>query len=134
MPDNVFSVRDALKQARRFYDELSLSPLEAVAKYGPDYEPVTDEECLEVRRMIDVAIPLVDKIEEAAEKRQFERDCKVGCPYCRGFRTYKTEPQANVAGAGIYVHYGERRSSDGVRLSANCSADALRHAWEERHD
>ena len=76
MTDNVFSVRDALKQARRFYDELSLSPLEAAAKYGPDYEPVTDEECLEVRRMIDVAIPLVDKIEEAARLKQFEEDCE----------------------------------------------------------
>ena len=87
-----------------------------------------------LKSFVDVIMGLVKKYAAQAEQRQFEEDCKVMCPYCRGFRTYKTEPQANVAGAGIYVHYGERRSSDGVRLSANCSADALRRAWEERHD
>ena len=117
MPDNVFSVRDALKQARRFYDELSLSPLAAAAKYGPDYEPVTDEECLEVRRMIDVAIPLVDKIEEAAEKRQFEEDCKVICRDCR-------------QGAKIVDSHSNAWWHPDMRF---CAATVLRRTWEERH-
>ena len=128
MPDNVNSVREALKQAQWLYDELSLSPLEAAAKYGPDYEPATDEECLEVRRMIDTAIPLVEKI----ARQQLEEDCKLICPYCLGFKTYKTASKINAA--GLYVHYGEKRSSDGVRLSANCGADPLRRAWKEREN
>ena len=70
--------------------------------------------------------------EDAARLDQFEKDCKLMCPYCLGFKTYKIAPRINTA--GLYVHYGERRSSDGVRLSANCSADALRRAWEERHN
>ncbi len=113
MPDNVNSVREALKQAQWLYDELSLSPLEAAAKYGPDYEPATDEECLEVRRMIDTAIPLVEKI----ARQQFEEDCKAVCEYCEAGVVIKLF-------GDVWVH------ADGI----SCAAFHLRSAWEERNN
>ncbi len=47
---------EACKLACDFYDRLALSPLAGAAKYGPDYNPPTDEDCLEVRNMLENAI------------------------------------------------------------------------------
>ncbi len=47
---------EALEQARWLYDQLSLGSLEAAVKYGDNYEPPTDEQYLEIRRMIESAI------------------------------------------------------------------------------
>lgn len=49
---------EALEQARWLYDQLSLGSLEAAAKYGDNYEPPTDEQYLEIRRMIESAITI----------------------------------------------------------------------------
>jgi len=49
-------LRRACKEARRIYDHFSLSPLAAAAKYGPDYEPPTREEYLEMRKGLDDAL------------------------------------------------------------------------------
>ena len=46
----------ACKAARSLYDVFSLGPLEAAAKYGPDYELPTDEECLRIREQLETAI------------------------------------------------------------------------------
>jgi hypothetical protein len=46
----------ACRAARDFYDRLALSSLEAAARYGPGYIPPTDEECLEVRGILEAAL------------------------------------------------------------------------------
>jgi hypothetical protein len=46
----------ACKKAAWLYDEMALGPLGAAAKYGPDYEPPTDQECLNIRQIINDAI------------------------------------------------------------------------------
>lgn len=46
----------ACEEARNLYDHLALGTLEAAAKYGPDYEPPTDEDCLEVRDLLETVI------------------------------------------------------------------------------
>ena len=45
-----------LRQTARMYDDLSLGTLEAAAKYGPDYEPLTDDEILAARSAIDALL------------------------------------------------------------------------------
>lgn len=44
------------KRAAELYDHLAMSPLEAAAKYGPDYEPPSDAEWLEMRQMLADAV------------------------------------------------------------------------------
>ncbi len=56
--------KEALEEAKRLYDLLALSPLAMAAKYGPDFEPPTDEEYLEMRAMIKAAIPVAELHEE----------------------------------------------------------------------
>lgn len=46
----------ACEAAAELYDELGLGSLEAAAKYGPDYEPPTDIECLKMREDLEAAI------------------------------------------------------------------------------
>lgn len=58
---------DALKEAMRLYDLLALGPLAAAAKYGPDFEPPTDAEYLEMRQMIKAAIPVAELEGQAVE-------------------------------------------------------------------
>jgi len=43
------------KDARDLYDHLALGPLGATAKYGPDYQPPS-EDCLKVRDALEEAI------------------------------------------------------------------------------
>ena len=52
---------EACKEAARLYDELALSLLAAAAKYGPNYEPPTDEEWLEMRKELKQAIAKAEK-------------------------------------------------------------------------
>lgn len=47
---------EACKQAADLYGQLSLSPLEAAAKYGDQYEGPSDTDCLEMRQTLDDAI------------------------------------------------------------------------------
>lgn len=47
---------NACEGARNLYDHMALGSLEAAAKYGPDYEPPTDEDCLQVRGALESAI------------------------------------------------------------------------------
>ena len=54
-----------LEAAIHIYDELSLSSLALTAKFGPDYEPPSVEELIELRRAIAGAIALAKK--EATE-------------------------------------------------------------------
>ena len=54
-PEAVPHLRAAAKMAADLYDQLALGPLEAAAKYGPDYEPPTDEDCLAVRNALHMA-------------------------------------------------------------------------------
>lgn len=61
------SPKKALTQAKWLYDELALSPLAAACKYGDEYEPATDEDCLEVREMIEAAIPVSELYQQAVE-------------------------------------------------------------------
>jgi len=49
-------MRHALERAKWLYDELSLGPLGAAAKYGPDYESPTEDTCLEIRGLIEDAL------------------------------------------------------------------------------
>lgn len=49
-------LRNACQQAADLYDALSLGTLEAAAKYGPDWEPPTDEQMLEVRSVLAAAL------------------------------------------------------------------------------
>lgn len=44
------------KRARELYDHLSLGTLEAAVKYGPDYEPPTDYDWLQMRGALEAAI------------------------------------------------------------------------------
>ena len=53
---------EACKEAARLYDHFSLSPLAAASKYGDNYEPPTQEEYLEMRKILEQAIA---KAEEA---------------------------------------------------------------------
>lgn len=46
----------ACEWARDLYDQLALGPLQAAAKYGPDYTPPTDKEWLEMRGMLEAAL------------------------------------------------------------------------------
>ncbi len=46
----------ACQVAADLYDHLALGTLEAAAKYGPDYEPPTQSDCLEVRNLLADAI------------------------------------------------------------------------------
>ncbi len=46
----------ACKRAAELYDDLSIGTLEAAARYGPDYEPPTANDCLRVRGELDSAI------------------------------------------------------------------------------
>lgn len=61
------SPKEALVQAKWLYDQLALSPLDAAAKYGDEYEPPTDEQCLEIREMVESAIPVAELDEQAWE-------------------------------------------------------------------
>jgi hypothetical protein len=47
---------EALKEAAWLYDQLALSPLSAAVKYGDNYEPPTDEDCLRIRGQINDAL------------------------------------------------------------------------------
>ena len=47
---------DACKKAAWLYDQLAMGPLDAAVKYGPDYMPPTDEQCLEIRQALHDAI------------------------------------------------------------------------------
>ena len=49
-------LRNACQQAADLYDALALGPLDAAAKYGPDWEPPTDEQMLEVRSVLAAAL------------------------------------------------------------------------------
>lgn len=40
---------EACEKAVELYDHLALGTLEAAAKYGPDYEPPSEADCLAVR-------------------------------------------------------------------------------------
>ena len=57
--DDLFT---ACQQAADFYDALALGPLDAAAKYGPDWEPPTDEQLLELRSTLNSAIAKATKI------------------------------------------------------------------------
>ena len=57
-------LRNACQQAADLYDALALGPLDAAAKYGPDWEPPTDEQMLEVRSVLAAAL----KAEEQADE------------------------------------------------------------------
>ncbi len=46
----------ACRTAKALYDDLSLTPLEGVIKYGEDYVPPTDEDCLAVRARLNSAL------------------------------------------------------------------------------
>jgi len=46
----------ACQHATSLYDHLALGTLEAAVKYGPDYEPPTDEDCLRTRGLLGDAI------------------------------------------------------------------------------
>ncbi len=46
----------ACKEAASLYDHMALGTLEAAVKYGPDYEPPTDEDCLATRGQLEAAI------------------------------------------------------------------------------
>ena len=45
--------RDSILEAIWLYDELSMSPLEAAVKHGPDYTPPLDTDILAVREKLD---------------------------------------------------------------------------------
>ena len=47
--DREKQLREALEKCKRFYEKMYYdnSPLDAAAKYGPDYEPLTQEEFIE---------------------------------------------------------------------------------------
>ncbi len=44
------------KSARSLYGHLCLGSLEAAVKYGPDYEPPTDDDWLQMRGALEAAI------------------------------------------------------------------------------
>lgn len=46
----------ACKAAALLYDHLAMSPLESAVKYGPDYNPPTDEDLLNTRNFLNEAI------------------------------------------------------------------------------
>jgi hypothetical protein len=52
---------EACRWARYLYDQLALGPLEAAAKYGPDYTPPSDEDWLKMRGMLEAAIAEAEK-------------------------------------------------------------------------
>ena len=47
---------EVCKKARKLYDELSMSNLEIACKYGDEYEPMGEKDCLEMRKALDQAI------------------------------------------------------------------------------
>lgn len=49
-------LREACKRARDLYDHLALGSLEAACKYGDTCEPPTDENCLQVRGLLEAAL------------------------------------------------------------------------------
>ncbi|KKN47318.1 hypothetical protein LCGC14_0664240 [marine sediment metagenome] len=54
---NVYTaLLEACKEARKLYDELARGPLGNAAKFGPDFEPMSDEEILEIRKALESAI------------------------------------------------------------------------------
>lgn len=55
----------ACKVAADLYDHLSLGPLDAAAKYGPDYEPPTGEDMLAVRESLGLAIQKAEPVSES---------------------------------------------------------------------
>ena len=52
----------ACKEAARLYDHLAMGTIEGAAKYGPDYEPPSDDEWLAFREMLE------DALKSAGEK------------------------------------------------------------------
>jgi hypothetical protein len=46
----------ALKDAAWLYDQMAMGPLEAAAKYGDNYEPPSDDQCLGIRAAIHAAL------------------------------------------------------------------------------
>lgn len=60
----------ACRHAASLYDHLSLGTLEAAVKYGPNYEPPSDEDCLQVRGLLGDAIAKAEHAEvvQAAER------------------------------------------------------------------
>ena len=46
----------ACRHAASLYDHLAMGPLQAAVKYGPDYEPPSDEDCLRTRSLLGDAI------------------------------------------------------------------------------
>ncbi len=47
---------EACKEARKLYDELSMSNLKLACKYGDEYKPMGKEDCLEMRKALEQAI------------------------------------------------------------------------------
>ena len=53
MIDLLRECRVTINAAKKLYDALSLGPLAAAAKYGPDWEPPDEQDMLNIRQMLD---------------------------------------------------------------------------------
>ena len=54
--DSRDALLEACKGARKLYDEMARGPLGNAAKFGPDFEPMSDEDILEIRKALEDAI------------------------------------------------------------------------------
>lgn len=55
-------VRESIIRAIWLYDELAMSPLEAVAKHGPDYTPPLESDVLAVREDLEDSRALCERL------------------------------------------------------------------------